>query len=110
MHFIGMTSRREFLDRSGRLALSLGVLRGARLDASRGDTRTLGGLEARAAMQGRTLTLGNEAIAANWNLTDNSLRPAKLTDRIHQVDLPLSSELFTLTLNAGPNPSVVPAS
>jgi len=110
MHFIGMTSRREFLDRSGRLALSLGVLRAARLDASRGDTRTLGGLEARAAMQGRTLTLGNEAIAANWNLTDNSLRPAKLTDRIHQVDLPLSSELFTLTLNAGPNASVVPAS
>jgi hypothetical protein len=111
MHLIGMTSRREFLDRSGRLALSLGVLRaGARLGASSGAAGASRGLEASAALQGRTLTLGNEAIVAAWHLADNSLRPSMLTDRIHRVDLPLSSELFTLTLNAGPNASVVPAS
>jgi hypothetical protein len=79
MHFIGMTSRREFLDRSSRLALSLGVLRaGARLDASSGAGWTSGGLEASAALQGRALTLGNEAIVATWNLADKSLRPATL--------------------------------
>ncbi len=111
MHLIGMTSRREFLDRSGRLALSLGVLRaGARLDASGGAAWTSAGLEASATLQDRALTLGNEAIVATWNLADGSLRPAKLTDRIHRIDLPLSSELFTLTLGAGPNASVVPAS
>jgi hypothetical protein len=111
MHLIGMTSRREFLDRSGRFALSLGVLRaGARLGASSSAAWASRGLEASAALQGRTLTLGNEAIVATWNLADNSLRPSKLTDRIHRVDLPLSSELFTLTLNAGANASVVPAS
>ncbi len=111
MHFIGMTSRREFLDRSGRLALSLGVLRaGARLGASGGAAWASRGLEASAGLQGRTLTLGNEAIVATWNLADSSLRPSTLTDRIHRVDLPLSSELFTLTLNAGPTASVVPAS
>ena len=111
MHLIGMTSRREFLDRSGRLALSLGVLRaGARLDASGGVAWTSAGLEASATLQDRALTLGNEAIVATWNLADGSLRPAKLTDRIHRIDLPLSSELFTLTLGAGPNASVVPAS
>src|SRR5499427_7817638 len=105
-----MISRREFLDRSGRLALGVGVLRaGESIDA----TIPFAGadaLKASARLQDRVLTLGNESIVATWNLANNSLHPAKLTDRLHGLDLPVSSELFTLTLGAGPNATVLPSS
>ena len=67
-------------------------------------------LVASASVQDRTLTLGNEAIFATWSLTGGSLHPAKLTDRLHRVDIPISSELFTLTLGAGPTATVLPSS
>ena len=105
-----MTSRREFLDRSGRLALSLGVLRTVdRLGAARADS-DVGVLKAAAVLQDRTFMLGNESILTSWNLVNGSLHPAKLTDRMHRADLPLSSEVFTLTLGTGPNASTLPAS
>jgi hypothetical protein len=110
MQFLGMVSRREFLDQGGRLALSVGLLRSASLGPGEsletGDT----GLVARAAQQGRDLVLGNAAIGATWTLADNSVRPTKLRDRIHGVDLPVSAELFTLSLAGSPTPTALPAS
>src|SRR5262249_39449890 len=111
VHFIGMISRREFLDRSSRFALRVGVLRkGADLRGLVSRTSTQRSLTASGALQGRPLPLGNDTIAATWGLSEGSLPPAKLTDRIRRIDLPISSELFTLTLGAGPNATLLSSS
>ena len=106
-----MVSRREFFDRSGRLALSLGVLRATeRLGPLATAGPTGAGLEATAAIRARDFVLENASISATWTLTEDSLRPAKLIDRVHGVDLPVSAELFTLTLGAGPAATTLAAS
>ncbi|HEV8445975.1 MAG TPA: enterotoxin [Gemmatimonadaceae bacterium] len=105
-----MISRREFLDRSGRLALGAGILRaGESIDAMI-PFAGANALRSSARLQDRVLTLGNESIIATWSLANNSLHPAKLTDRLNRADLPVSSELFTLTLGAGPTATVLPSS
>ncbi len=106
-----MVSRREFFDRSGRLALSLGVLRATeRLGPMAAAGSTGAGLEATAAIRARDFVLENASISATWTVTEDSLRPAKLIDRVHRVDLPVSAELFTLTLGAGPAATTLAAS
>ncbi len=59
-------------------------------------------LGATAFQQGRDLVLENSSIAATWTIVDGTLRPAKLTNRLRGAELPLSPELFTLALSAGP--------
>ena len=93
-----MISRREFLDRSGRIALSVGAL------------RHVSPVDVSAGRQGRDLSLESGTIAATWTVTDDSIRPARIIDRIHGVDLPVSAELFSFTIGNGPNAVTLPAS
>jgi hypothetical protein len=106
-------SRRTFLDQSGRFALGLGALNISERLARRDDgSRSIleMGSEANARWQGRDLVLDNAMIAATWTLADNSLHPTKLADRVNRVDLPVSSELFVLTLGSGPAATTLAAS
>ena len=75
-----------------------------------GSGAAYGQLAARDASQGRDLALENAAIGAAWTITDGALRPARLRDRIHGLDLPISSQLFTLSLAGSPTTTVIPAS
>jgi hypothetical protein len=99
-----MISRREFIDHSGRLALCIGAVKAGKLGSSMLASTTV------SAFQGRDLDLENSLIAAAWTVSNNSILPAKLTDRIHSVDLPLSSELLSLTLGTGAAATVLAAS
>ena len=89
-----MISRRTFLDQSSRIAVGLGALNASAFSR----------------LQGRDLVLENSTIAAAWTASNDSIRPAKLDDRIHSVSLPVPAELFTLTLGAGASATVLPAS
>ena len=99
-----MISRRTFIDQSGRLALGLGALKATEL-ASPILTSSAGVIR-----QGRDLALENSMIAAAWTVSNNSIRPTKLTDRIHSVELPVPAELFSLTVGAAPSATIIPAS
>jgi len=101
-------SRREFLDRGGRLALGLGALgigaTGGLVDRAGAEPETVAAsrpsvsLEAHAALHGDELILGNDAISGAWSAAGGSLRPVRLTDALRGTPLPHSGELFTLTL------------
>jgi len=104
-----MVTRREFFDRSGRLALGAGLVHAAgRLDVI--SVLESGPMAAHAARQGRDLVLANATIEAVWSVSDGSLRPTRLRDRINGGDLPVSAELFTFTIGTGPNAITLPAS
>ena len=103
-----MVTRREFFDVSGRLTLSAGLVHGAgKLDvlSSLGSAMT-----AHAVGRGRDLVLESATIAATWTVIDDSIRPARIRDRIHGTDLPVSTELFSFTIGTGPNAVTLPAS
>jgi hypothetical protein len=99
-----MTTRREFLDRSGRLVLGAGALR----VASRGAPSLAGA--ARSSGAGRALTLENSAISATWTLENDELRPTAFVNRLSGAALPVGNELFTLTLNENGGSTTIPAS
>jgi len=63
-----------------------------------------------AGAQSRDLALENPMIAAVWTVSNNSIRPTKLTDRIHGVDLPVSTELFSLSIGVGASATTLAAS
>jgi len=105
-----MISRRTFLDRTSRLALSLGALKASDLGPSILAAGPALGSSATGGLQGRDLVLENSTIAAGWTVSNSSIRPGKLTDRIHSVDLPISAELFSLTLDVGSSATTLPAS
>ncbi|HEX3867374.1 MAG TPA: hypothetical protein VHV78_11510, partial [Gemmatimonadaceae bacterium] len=116
-----MISRREFFDRSGRLALGLGAIRmtdGVLPSCDSAGLLAGSSSESGAsALQGRELTLGNEAISATWTIVDASVRWTKLANRLRNADLPTPSELFTLIIGGaggggggGAPPQPMPAS
>jgi hypothetical protein len=105
-----MISRRTFIDRSGRFALGLGVLKAVDLTSSTLADGSPLGSSVIAGLQGRDLVLENSMIGARWTVSNDSIRPAKLTDRIHNVDLPTSAELFSLALGAGASATRLAAS
>lgn len=75
-------TRREFLDRSGQLAIGLGAL------------HMLG---ARSNNTGDELTLANDSIAGVWTTTGGVFRPARFTDSLNRTPLPVPTQAFTLT-------------
>ncbi|MFN2603137.1 MAG: enterotoxin [Gemmatimonadaceae bacterium] len=72
-------TRREFLDRSGQLAMGLGAL------------HLLG---ARSADE---LTLANDSITGVWTTTGGVFRPARFADTLNNIALPVPAQAFTLT-------------
>src|SRR5256885_11271337 len=75
-------TRREFLDRSGQLAIGLGAL------------HLLG---ARSIATADELTLANDSIAGAWTTTGGVFRPARFTDTLNNTPLPVPKQAFTLT-------------
>jgi hypothetical protein len=99
-----MISRRTFIDQTGRLAVGLVGLKASELASP------VLASSATARHQGRDLALENSMIAAAWSVSNNSIRSARLTNRIHNVDLPLSAELFSLSIGTGASTQILPAS
>jgi hypothetical protein len=55
---------------------------------------------ARAALSGKTISLGNEAIALEWQVSDGAFRPTGITNRLTGETLPVS-EAFAITILDG---------
>src|SRR5690348_6314443 len=93
-------TRREFLDRGSRLALSLGAAGsafGRRAPVAAGDPGTADAAEAaRAAVNADELTLGNAELRATWTVADGAFRPVRLSAGDGRVALPLSRQAFVL--------------
>lgn len=95
-------TRRDFLDRSSRIAVGLGALRmglgrdalASGLDLFRPQ---LAPTPARAAVSADEVTLGNDAINAAWTTTGGVFRPARLNDVLNDTPLPVSAQAFVLT-------------
>ena len=98
-------TRREFIERTGQLALSLGVLQ---LGVGRGAlVAGFGASSPRATILADEITLGNDAITAVWTTTGGAFRPARFTDGVNRMSLAVPEQAFTLgfadktTLHAG---------
>src|SRR5438874_7449778 len=74
-------TRREFLDRSGQLAIGLGALQ----------------IGARSSDTADELTLANDSITGVWTTTGGVFRPARFTDTLNRTPLPVPAQAFTLT-------------
>jgi hypothetical protein len=96
-------SRRDFLDRSSRIAIGLGALQlGFGSDAL---ATGLGGfrrgavtLPAQGTISADEFSLGNDAISAVWSTTGGSFRIVHANDILNNSPLPLPAQAFTLTL------------
>jgi len=96
-------SRREFLDRSSRIAIGIGALRfgfgrGALAEGILGGGYRSADPVANVSVGTDEVTLGNSAITAIWTTADGKFRPAHLTDGLNNASLPMSAEAFVLTL------------
>ena len=83
-------TRRDFLDRSGRLALGLGALqlglgRGALADGLGIPGDAAVPLASRAAVSADDFTLGNDAITATWTTAGGSFRPVRMADVLNKA-------------------------
>jgi hypothetical protein len=96
-------TRREFLDRSSRIAIGLGALqlglgRGALAEGLIIANRSGAPLSAKLTVTANEVTLGNSAITAIWTTAGGKFRPARLVDGLNNATLPMSAEAFVLTL------------
>ncbi|HEY8310291.1 MAG TPA: hypothetical protein VIG47_07030 [Gemmatimonadaceae bacterium] len=96
-------TRRDFLDRSSRIAIGLGALqmgfgRGARAGELELFKQTVPALPASATLRADELSLGNSAIRAIWTTSGGVFRPVRLSDTLNNTALPVSAQAFTLTL------------
>ena len=80
-------TRRAFLDRGTRLAMSLGAV---------GSTFGRGGPIGASSVAANELTLGNADLRATWSVADGVFRPLRLTAGDGRVALPLSRQAFVL--------------
>jgi hypothetical protein len=96
-------TRREFLDRGARFALGAGALQAAvgqsfanglwLPEVAQNDR-----LVASSVVRSDELVLGNDAITAAWSTTGGVFRPARLSDGLNKIALPVPVQAFTLTL------------
>ncbi len=96
-------TRRDFLDRSSRIAIGLGALqmgfgRGALSQGLGMPAPRPSLLPAQAAVSADEFALGNASIRAIWSTTNGSFRPVRLNDGLNNSALPVSAQAFTLTL------------
>jgi hypothetical protein len=87
-----VVTRREFLDRSGQLAIGLGALH---MSIGRGGRDT--SLDARSNDTADELTLANDSIAGVWTTTGGVFRLARVTDTLNKKSLPVPAQAFMLT-------------
>ena len=95
-------TRRDFLDRSGRIALGLGAIQlGLGRHALAEGLGLLSvppvPLASRAAVSADDITLGNPSITASWTTAGGAFRPVRLADVLNSATLPVSAQAFTLT-------------
>ena len=95
-------TRRDFLDRSGRIALGLGAIQlGLGRHALAEGLGLLSvppvPLASRAAVSADDFTLGNPSITASWTTAGGAFRPVRLADVLNSATLPVSAQAFTLT-------------
>jgi hypothetical protein len=96
-------SRRDFLDRSSRIAIGLSALQlgfgrgalaeGVGLLGQRGVS-----LPARAAISADEFSLGNDSIWGIWSTSGGVFRPVRINDALNNASLPASAQAFVLTL------------
>ena len=95
-------TRRDFLERSSRIAIGIGALR---MGSRRGTLAEQFGLQshrdttltARIAISNDEFVLGNDAIRAAWSTSDGTFRPARMNDVLNNSPLPVSAQAFSLT-------------
>jgi hypothetical protein len=100
----GGVSRRDFLDRSTRIAIGLGALQLGW--SSSAFAEALGAIDSRggardtatSSVSADEFTIGNTIIAATWTTTNGVFRLASIADRLNNAALPVSAEPFSLTL------------
>ncbi len=92
-------TRRAFLDRSSKVAIGLGALQMGFVRTAMADGFGPPGAEidtAIARLDADELTLGNASIRAAWTTTGGEFRPARFTDTLNKVSLPVPADAFTL--------------
>ncbi|MEO7367698.1 MAG: enterotoxin, partial [Gemmatimonadaceae bacterium] len=103
-------TRREFIDRTGAIALGLGALQLGLGRIAAADQLWLPRpvlLPASSRISADEITIGNDAITAVWSTAGGILRPARVTDGLNHRALPVPAEMFTLTMA---DKSTLPAS
>lgn len=91
-------TRREFLDRGGRLAIGLGALKAGFGQLDGLVPHANASLGALAALSSDGISLGNPTISAAWSIAGGTLRPVGIRDVLNGAPLPMSAQVFTLTL------------
>ncbi len=90
-----MITRRDFVGRAALLSAAAASLPRLRRRVSESPAGADAGL-ARFAAQGSDLTLGNDAVAATWSVSDGALRALAAQGRINHARLALAPDAFKL--------------